>query len=321
VKRNFALILLLVLGVGLTAAAQTEIALAPGFGDGMVLQRSSNTLLRGQGPPGKTLLIRFKAGNRVIGSPLKSMVDSAGKWRLEVNLETADFLRAKGCWTLSICEEKNKKHQQEYTNILPGDVILLAGWEGQGVSADAKEFESGVQFAYDKAAIRFLDLTGTTSLEHGSAAAQVEWQPWPQSRADVGRYSSLSLRLAHLLALKKYPGITESEYLGIVLVPLRLVESGLDLRRLTTVKKLATDDNLWAWVAESAKNAQTARSKALISNKRHGIVANVPLIHDYDPAVTCLRDAFDPNKPPREWFTFAGAIWSFAPGATADSVH
>jgi hypothetical protein len=312
-KTNFAIILLLAMGVGIAAAAPSDIVLAPGFGNGMILQRSANTMLRGQGPPGKTLLIRFKSGSRWIGQGWKCPVDPAGRWRQEVDVDSAEFLRAKAPWTLVISEEKNKKNQQEYADILPGDVILMAGWEGQGVQADPKEVESGVQFAHDKTAIRFLDLTRTASLESAPG-----WEPWPQGQTEIGRYSSLSLRLAHLLALRKYPGISQSDYIGVVLVPLRLVEAGLDPQHLNTMKKVAVDDSLWSWIAEPTRKAQAARAKALIFNKRHGIVADVPQVFDYDPAVTCLRDAFDPNKPPREWFTFTAAIWSFAPGRVAN---
>jgi hypothetical protein len=317
-RPNFAFILLLATGVGFAGAAPSDIALAQGLGNGMVLQRSSNTLLRGHGPPGKTLLIRFKAGSHWINPVLKCQVDPTGQWRREVDLDTPEFQRAKGPWTLSISEEKNKKNQQEYTDILPGDVILLAGWGGQGVPADSKEIESGVQFAHDKTAIRFLDLTQTASLASGPGTAGPAWVSWPQGRTEVERYSSLSLRLAHLLALtNKYPDITRSEYVGIVLVRSRLIEEGLDARHLTTVKRVATDDRNWTWIAEPTKKAQAARSRALIFNKRHNTITNLPPIHDYDPAVTCSHDSFDSNKPPREWFTFAAAIWSFAPGRVA----
>lgn len=247
----------------------------------------------------------------MIGPASKCVVDPSGKWRLEVNLDTAEFHRAKGTWTLSIVEEKNRKNQQEYTGILPGDVILVAGWEGQGVPANPKEFESGIQFAHDKTAVRFLDLNRAAARKDGTTASELNWVPWPQGETEVGRYSSLSLRLAHMLALKKCPEITQSEHLGIVLAPLWLVEQGLDVRRLTTVKRLGNNDGLWTWITESTSNAQAARSKTLIFNKRHGIIDDVPPIRDYDPALTGLRDAFDPKKPPREWFTFAGAIWSF----------
>ena len=59
------------------------------FGNGMVLQRSTDTLLQGYGPPGKTLAISLRSGSRSLWhrSRWKISVDGFGHWKLFMNLE------------------------------------------------------------------------------------------------------------------------------------------------------------------------------------------------------------------------------------------
>jgi hypothetical protein len=70
------------------------------------------------------------------------------------------------------------------------------------------------------------------------------------------------------------------------------------------------DQKIWQWATMDARIAQTNRSRTLVQNKRHNIVMDIPPVTLYDSAQWCSGQDFDPDKPPLEWFSVAGAIWS-----------
>ena len=316
-KFQLPLILFLVISPVFRSLGQNDIGLAPWFGNGMVLQRSTDSLLQGYGPPGKNLVVRLWSGSRSLWDRprWKISVDGFGHWKLFMNLSTAEFQNRNKLWTLRIEEDKNSKHGQEYNNIMIGDVIIVAGWENQGITAGLTDFVSGTSkklfFERDKDAIRFLDLTHANLTNDFKHATGASWENWPEDMSEFNRYSTLTIRLAYLLAESKIPELSNNRYVGIVLVSRKVLENALDPDRFKAPNGFeSVDHNIFQWIADDACNAQTNRSKTIIQNKRHNVVTNIPPVIAYDPARLCSWKDFDANKPPRESFSFAGAIWS-----------
>ena len=310
------LILLLVINPAFRSLGQNDIGLAPWFGNGMVMQRSTDSLLQGYGPPGKKLAVRLWSGSRSLWDRPRSKIsaDGFGHWKLFMNLSPAEFQSRNKLWTLRIEEDKNSKHGREYTNIIIGDVIIVAGWENQGITAGLTDFVSGTsakRFEHNKGAIRFLDLTHanfTNDLKHAPGA---NWENWPEDMSDFNRYSTLTIKLAYELSESKIPELSKSRYIGIVLARRKVLENALDPDRFKAPDGFESlDHKIWQWIADDACQAQTNRSKTTIQDKRHNVVTNTPPIIAYDPARLCSWKDFDTNKPPRESFSFAGAIWS-----------
>ncbi len=164
-KFQLPLIFILVINPVFRSLGQNDIGLAPWFGNGMVLQRSTDSLLQGYGSPGKKVTVRLWSGTRSFWDRprWKTLVDGLGRWKLFMDLSPAEFQSRNKLWTLRIEEEKDSKHGQEYTNIIIGDVIIVAGWENQGITAgltdDFVSGTSGKLFEHHKDDIRFLDLT------------------------------------------------------------------------------------------------------------------------------------------------------------------
>ncbi len=159
----------LLLSSTLIAVGETEIALAPCFGSGMVLQRSPGTILRGSGPPTNSLFIELRQGNTILWSCKPFVVDPTGEWQHPLDLTGKKFQSLDAPCSLHIKEKpsffgKKGRGDRVYENILIGDVILVAGWEGQGVKAGTNHFGPGQLFERDETAVRFLDLTQAKNL-------------------------------------------------------------------------------------------------------------------------------------------------------------
>ena len=93
-----------------------------------------------------------------------------------------------------------------------------------------------------------------------------------------------------------------------------LLLQGLDPTRLQAmISHLSTNDEAWSWLIKGVREAKIKRSQELIYNKRHNIDSDIAPVLDYDPALECLREAFDPQKPPLNRFTFGAAIFSLPP--------
>ncbi len=300
--------------------AQTEIALAPWFGDGMVLQQGANALLQGSGPPGKTLSFTFSGGTGYSfwhhTRPSTTLVDGSGHWRLSLDLSGDEYQDRDKLWTLRIEEAKRGKYHQDYHDVRIGDVIIVAGWENQGLPADKAAFVSSTAalFEHNKDAIRFLDLTNADFNANPKHAAGARWENWPKDTSEFSRYSTLKLRLAYELAECKIQELSDRRYIGIVFISRNVLTNALvpgGSQAPNGFKCL--DDKIWQWIADDACEAQIQRAQTLIFNKRHNIITNPPPVVAYDPARLGSWECFDSQKPPRASFAFAGAIWSVPP--------
>ncbi|HOX55694.1 MAG TPA: hypothetical protein P5205_05155 [Candidatus Paceibacterota bacterium] len=297
-NRKHSFIFSLLLGSTFACLSQSDIALAPCFGDGMVLQRSANTLLQGRGPVGKLLFIQFRVqGTSRLVRQWKVQVDRSGNWRTNINLTTPEFQTKGPVWTVAI--EETKKHRREYQDVLIGDVILVAGWENQGCLG-----QQGMDTSTDRQNIRFLDLATT-----GRTGGVPTWKTWIRDSAALEAYSSLTLRLAHMLALGRLPDVSAQQRIGIVLVSRELLEAGLRTGIPLQANALRADSDVWRWIV-NIDRARTDRASQLVLNKRRGKVANIPPVLEYDPAQWCSTEAFAPEKAPLSWFSFARAVWS-----------
>ncbi len=149
--------------------------------------------------------------------------------------------------------------------------------------------------------------------EHARGAS---WENWPKDMSDFNRYSTLTIRLAYALAESTVPELSNNRSIGIVLVSRKVLENALDPDHFKAPNGppddlSPLDHTIFQWIADDACIAQTNRSTTLFQNKRHNVVSNIPpVIIAYDPARLCFWEDFDANKPPRESFSFAGAIWS-----------
>jgi hypothetical protein len=319
-KIQLPLLIFLLVNPAFRSLGQNEIGLAPWFGDGMVLQRSANTLLQGSGPPGKTLEFSLWRGSRSWPNRPRltttTNVDASGHWRLMIDLSLDEFQTRGQPWLLRI-EEKKSKSRKEYQNIIIGDVIIVAGWEKQGSTAGTPDFVFGTCATFPeekKKAIRFLDLTDTNLVEDFKHAPGNRWENWPKDMSEFKRYSTLQIKLAYKLSESKIPELSSDQYIGIVLERRKVLENALGPALFSTANEFKPrDTNIWQWIADDALKAQTNRSIKLFQNKRHNIVSNIPPIIAYDAARLCSWNDFDANKAPREWFSFAGAIWSAPP--------
>jgi hypothetical protein len=309
-------LLVMVLGAAVFRSfGQSEVSLAPWFGDGMILQRDVKTQIEGTAQPKTDLIVEMWSGNNnVWWGPKKNFVSSneQGHWKLPIDLTKAEYLGSDKRWSLRVEERKNKKLGQEAHDIIIGDVIVVAGWENQGISAGRDEFVAAEKlFADNQDAIRFLDLTRVNSDDAPRNLPGAKWENWPKDRSDLNRYSALTLRLAHLLAESEIPKLATSRHIGIVLTRRQMVANALDPGRFKAPNGFdSLDQKIWQWATMDARIAQTNRSRTLVQNKRHNIVMDIPPVTLYDSAQWCSGQDFDPDKPPLEWFSVAGAIWS-----------
>jgi hypothetical protein len=307
------LFLMPLLGQLSIAVGQTNFSLAIGFGNGMVLQRGAATVIQGLGPPGKKLLVRFK--NEKTGDWVEpeftNQVNAAGGWRVTLDLSEKEFKEPGARWTVLVTENQwRKRLKVEATNVLLGDVLLLAGWDGQGLRADQDDYSTEVQFFHDREAVRFLDLT-EADLSGKPGVQPPAWVPWPASREESRRYSTLTLRLAHKLAAANYPSLSQSGYAGVVLLSRDAVFRGMDKNRVEQhISIIPAGGDNWRWVVAGI---QSNRNDLLVYNKRHNLVENIPPVYDYDNANICSVEGFDRHKPPLSLFTFSAAIYSSEP--------
>ncbi len=110
------------------------------------------------------------------------------------------------------------------------------------------------------------------------------------------------------------PDISTNRYVGIVLVSRKGMEGVVDPERAKMRAGYdVVDAKIWDWITDDTRIARHSRSEMLISNKLRGVVRDIPPITNYDSALKCSREGFDPAKLPFCGFTFAGAIWSAPP--------
>jgi hypothetical protein len=289
----------------LSGLCQTTIQLAPYFHENMVLQRSTNTLLYGTGPTGKSVYVRYRsATGSYVGRKWLSKVEPAGTWKMELDLSSRDF-DSKTPGSLWISEEGKARKSFEIKNVVLGNVWLLAGWENQGLPAAPGEIDD----SWDKSMVRFSGYRLSQSPGNSDAAEFQEWQFWPEG-SHYSQFKSLQLRLAHLLAGGKFTGIAQAGFVGIVRVRPEDLESGL-MPEAASVPNGPPED--WAWVQQTVFEAQTNRWARLIKFKHQGIVTDEPSITNYDVPAVFPYAAFSTKAPPAGLFSFKGAIWPRPP--------
>jgi hypothetical protein len=325
-KIQLPLIVILLFNSGASSLAQSDLGLAPWFGNDMVLQRSTGTLLVGYGPPERTLTVTFHRGNSTFfGGSTASVqrhirVDASGLWRLTNNLCEGDLARWDDAWKIRLEEENNRKNFREYQNIRMGDVIVVAGWENQGLPANLVSGLARSQFEDRKESIRFLRWSDN-NFAIKKLSGEVAWQNWPGDESALTNYSTLDLRLAHMLAEKKLTKLATNRFIGIVLVDRNVLKNALDPARFGVTNGFEPlNDELWTYITEDVREQQTNRSKRLIQNKRLNVVSNIPPIIDYDRACCCHWADFEALTPPSDCFSFAAAIWS-APDSRSNAPH
>jgi len=288
----------------LRGVSQTTIRLAPYFQDNMVLQRSTNTVIYGTGPAGKSVYVRFKSEARgYVGPTWKRRIEPSGTWHMALDL-TLPVFESKSPSALWISEEGKNRRSFEITNVVLGDVWLVAGWENQGVAATPGEIDE----SSDKRTVRFSSC-GLIQRPGSSEAAGIQsWEFWPDA-SQYNRFSTLQLRLAHLLALGKFTRMAQAGDVGIVCVRPEELESGLEPQAGSAPNGQTFLPEEWAWVQQKVWEAQTNRWERLIRFKHQGVVTNEPVIVDYDVPSVFPYAAFSPQARPVNRFSFKGAIW------------
>jgi hypothetical protein len=299
----------LVLAMPPSGLSQTTIHLAPCFHENMVLQRSTNTLLYGTGPAGKSVHVRYRsATGSYVGRKWLSKIEPSGTWQMELDLSSRVF-DSKTPGSLWISEEGKARKSFEIKNVALGDVWVIAGWENQGLPAAPGEIDD----SWDKIMVRF---SGYRLIQSPGSPGAVEFQDW-ESWPNVSRYSqfsTLQLRLAHLLASGRFTDMAQAGFVGIVRVRPEDLESGL-MPEAASVPNRAIDH--WTWVQQKVFEAQTNRWERLIKFKHRGIVTDEPGIINYDVPAVFPYAAFSTNAPPAKLFSFKGAIWPRHPTSIA----
>jgi hypothetical protein len=285
----------------LSGLSQTTIRLASCFHENMVLQRSTNTLLYGTGPAGKSVHVRYRlATGSYAGRRWLSKIEPAGTWQMELDLSSRDFdLKEPG--SLWISEEGKARKSFTIKNVALGDVWLIAGWENQGLPAVPGEIDD----SWDKSMVRFSGYR--LSQNPGSLEAVVfqDWESWPDA-SHYGQFSTLQLRLAHLLAGGRFTDMAQAGFVGVVRVCPEDLESGL-IPEAASVPIGATEH--WTWVQQKVLEAQTNRWERLIQFKHQGIVTDEPTITNYAVPAVFPYAAFSKNALPAKLLSFKGAIW------------
>ncbi|MCX6929237.1 MAG: hypothetical protein NT154_39365 [Verrucomicrobia bacterium] len=299
----------LIVFLPLIGAGQTTIRLAACFQDNMVLQRSTNTLLYGTGPAGKSVTVRYKsATGSNIGRKWTCKIEPAGKWRMELDLSPQVY-DSKTPGILWVSEDGKEKKSFELRNVAIGDVWLVAGWENQGVPASPGEIDD----SWDKSMVRF---SGYRLIRDpsGPETAEIQgWESWPDA-SHYSRFSTLQLRLAHLLAGGRFTGMAQAGFVGIVRVRPEQLESGLRPEAASLPNGAVFPPEHWNWVQQKVFEARTNRWERLIHYKHLGIVTNEPGIIDYDAPSVFPYAAFSLQTPPAMLFSFKGAVWPRHPG-------
>ena len=291
----------LVLLMPLSGLSQTTIHLAPCFHENMVLQRSTNTLLYGTGPAGKSVHVRYRsATGSYVGRKWLSKIEPSGTWQMELDLSSRVFdLKTPG--SLWISEEGKARKSFEIKNVALGDVWVIAGWENQGLPAAPGEIDD----SWDKMMVRFSGYRPSQNPGRLGAVEFQDWESWPNV-SHYSQFSTLQLRLAHLLAGGRFTGMAQAGFVGIVRVRPEDLESGL-MPEAASVPNGAIEH--WNWVQQKVFEAQTNRWERLIKLKHQGIVTDEPSIINYDVPAVFSYAAFSTNAPPAKLFSFKGAIW------------
>jgi len=282
----------LFLGSALCAAGQDGFTFDPQYTDNMVLQRGPNTIISGHGPRGKaakkTAKITFNG--KTLADTIRTD-PATGRWRASLNLLTLSRLNSQGNLAVSWRTGMFSSASNKLSNILIGNVWIVAGWEGQGVDGRWAD-DLAEDWKKPSGPARFWDLN-----HMGDAAGWPAWESWPQG-TNAERFPNIALRAA-VLAGK------ENEFIGIVLMPGSVLEK--DIAYPTRVMFGCVLDKP-DWLNKGVAQAQDQRQKALIDNKRAGIVTNIPEIIRYDAPVFLRYEAFSPSEFPAQLFTFKGAI-------------
>lgn len=302
----------LLLAPALFAADQNEFTFDPIFIDGMVLQRGPATMIYGQGPANKTATITFQ-GKKTRAVKIADGVKAdpiTGRWRASLDLSSLATLfgepgldKRKGAskklaslvteGEIKITWSKSWANNVSISlsNVLIGDIWLVAGWDGQGVKGQWLTNISDATITADQ--VRFWDLNQRKDL-----TSWPNWEVWPKGD-NVRRFPNIALRVA-IQAMNK-----ESSYVGIVLMP------GPDLE-----KAIADPTNVIAdcvlnnsnWLNLGVVEAQAARRRDRIASKHSGIATDIQEITNYDAPVFRPYAAFFTNQFPAQKFTFEGAM-------------
>jgi len=271
-----------------------KLTLFPIFSNHMVLQRSEQTMLCGDGAaPGSRVWVKYNSR----GKAWASVADSNGVWRVELNLTDAAAYRSP-C-TFVIGAGKKRRPILELTDVVLADVWLLAVPEGQGIQAQS----GGIELMHPDR-IRLLDLRRFDATANPLPAEAPVWQECPKP-ADLGRLSTLAICLAEYLAM--------SADVAIVEVPAGILDASFEAVGQAAEKVPPAITNAWVRANFDVRTAQAKRWDRLIEAKRRGIVTNIPPIFEYGPLAVYPLGAFSPAKPPALWLNFRGAIW---PGRT-----
>jgi hypothetical protein len=277
------LFIALALGCALCATGQDGFTFDPQFADNMVLQRSTNTMISGHGPPGKTAWITFKG--KTLAKTIKTD-PATGRWRASLNLSRLDSSGdIEVSWRKGFLSSASKK----LSNILIGDVWLVAGWEGQGV--DGRWSDDIDDTATKSGQVRFWNLNRLGD-------PWPDWENWPLG-TNVERFPDIVLRAA-FLAMDK-----ENQCIGIVIMPGSMLEK--DIADPTRVMVGCVLNNP-VWLTKGVVKAQAWRRQTLIDSKHAGIVTNIPPITNYDAPVFLSYGAFSPNEFPAQSFAFKGVL-------------
>ena len=297
----------LVLVMALSGLSQTTIQLAPCFHENMVLQRSTNSLLHGTGPAGKSVYVRYKSAT---GSYVKpkwiAKIAPSGTWKMELDLSSQVF-DSKTPGSLWISEDGKARKSFEIKNVAVGDVWLIARWENQGFPAAAGEIDD----SRDKMMVRF---SGYRLIQSPGSLEVVEfqdWEFWPKV-SHYNQFSTLELRLAHLLVGGKFTSLARAGFVGIVRVSPEVLESGLT-PEAASVPNDPPEPEDWSWVQRTVLEAQTNRWERLIKSQHQGSVTNEPSIINYDVPAVFPYAAFSAKAPPANQISFRGAIWPRPP--------
>ena len=270
----------------------------------MVLQRSANTLIYGTGPAGKSVCVRYKSlAGGYVGPKSRTNIEPSGTWQIALDLNLPVY-ESKSPGTLWISEDGKARKAFEIRNVVLGDVWLVGGWEDQGVLAMPGEIVD----SWDKQMVRF---SGFRSIPKPGSSETVEtpgWEFWPDA-SQFSQFSTLQLRLTHLLAGGKFTAMAKAGYVGIVRVRPEELESGLGPMAGSAPNGEAFPLEHWTWVQQKVWEAQTNRWERLIKFKHQGVVTNEPIITDYDVPAVFPYAAFSPQAPPANRLSFKGAIW------------
>jgi hypothetical protein len=259
------------------------------FTDGMVLQRSDQTLLWGSGTPGERVWVRFNGrGKTWLGTN-----DNSGMWQVQVSITNVGSYPSP-C-SIVLGEGKRNRPGVELKHVILGDVWVVGVRPEQGISARVGTIEM-----LHADSIRVLDLTQVRSASTTAPAPVQPWSPCPTGR-EMEAFPALTLCMAEFLAA--------SREVGIVQVPAAVLDRGLIPATRSPSNIPPSITNAWSRANSEVARQRSDRWERLIAAKRQGMVTNLPPLIDYSPISVHTSQAFSPAQPPALWLTFRGAIW------------